>query len=163
MPEEHPRNDGAPVGRLAVSGSAMLEAMQIRDLTSADIPAAVALWEQAGLTRPWNPPAIDLQRALNGWTSTVLGAFNGGRLAGTVMVGHDGHRGWVCYLAVGESHRGAGLGRQLMTAAEGWLREHGAVKVQLMIRADNAAVLGFYDHLGYEDSEVQVRSKWLNQ
>lgn len=137
--------------------------MQIRDMTSADIPAAVALWEQAGPTRPWNPPAIDLQRALDGPTSTVLGSFNLEKLVGTAMAGHDGHRGWIYYLAVDKRHRGTGLARDLMAAAEAWLQEHEVVKVQLMVRAGNAAVLSFYDHLGYEDSEVQVRSKWLNQ
>ncbi|WP_081882212.1 GNAT family N-acetyltransferase [Cryobacterium sp. MLB-32] len=54
-----------------------------------------------------------------------------------------------------------GLGRKMMTAAEHWLREQGAVKVQLMIRSTNDAVLGFYNHIGYEDADVQVRSKWL--
>lgn len=141
----------------------MLNTMQIRDATPADVDAVVALWEQAGLTRPWNPPAIDLQRALDGATSTVLAAYTDEQLAGTVMVGHDGHRGWIYYLAVDELHRGTGLGRNLMAAGESWLREHGAVKVQLMIRADNATVLGFYDHLGYEDANVQVRAKRLSQ
>ena len=92
--------------------------MQICDLTSMDIEAAAALWRQAGLTRPWNPPELDLRRALDGHTSTVLGAFDDERLVGTVMVGHDGHRGWVYYLAVDESRRGTGLGKRLMTAAE---------------------------------------------
>lgn len=146
-----------------MSASDNLEAMQIRDLTPADFPAVVELWEQVGLTRPWNAPETDAQRALDGATSTVLGAFNDEQLVGTIMVGSDGHRGWIYYLAVGESHRGTGLGRQLMAAGEYWLHEHGAVKVQLMVRASNAAVLSFYDHLGYEDADVQVRSKWLNQ
>ncbi|QNE45793.1 GNAT family acetyltransferase [Glaciihabitans sp. INWT7] len=138
--------------------------MEIRDVTSADIPAAVILWSRVGLTRPWNPPETDLQRALDGPTSTVLGAFDGERgLVGTAMVGHDGHRGWIYYLAVDSGHRSTGLGRQLMAAAETWLRAEGAVKVQLMIRSGNDAVLGFYDHLGYEDSDVQVRSKWLDR
>ena len=136
--------------------------MQICDLTSMDIEPAAALWQQAGLTRPWNPPEPDLRRALDGHTSTVLGAFDDEGLVGTVMVGHDGHRGWVYYLAVDESRRGTGLGKRLMTAAEVWLRERGAVKVQLMVRSSNEAVLGFYDHLGYEDADVRVRSKWLN-
>jgi ribosomal protein S18 acetylase RimI-like enzyme len=114
-----------------------------------------------GLTRPRNPPILDLQRALDSSASTVLGGFDGGELVGTVMVGHDGHRGWVYYLAVDESQRGIGLGREMMTAAEHWLREHGAVKAQLMIRSTNEAVLGFYDHIGYDDADVQVRSKWL--
>ena len=135
--------------------------MQIRDLTSANIGAATSLWFKAGLTRPWNPPELDLQRALDGVTSTVLGAFDNDQLIGTVRVGHDGHRGWVYYLAVEEDRRGTGLGRQMMSAAENWLREHGAVKVQLMVRPTNEAVLGFYERLGYEDANVQVRSKRL--
>lgn len=137
--------------------------MNIRDLTPADVAAAVVLWEHAGLVRPWNPPGMDLQRALDGPTSTVLGAFDDEHLAGTVMVGHDGHRGWIYYLAVEERHRGRGLGRELMASAETWLHHHGAVKVQLMIRAGNPDVLGFYNHLGYEGTDVQVRSKWLNE
>ena len=48
-----------------------------------------------------------------------------------------------------------------MSAAENWLREHGAVKVHLMVRSTNEAVLGFHEHLGYEDANVQVRSKRL--
>ena len=135
--------------------------MQIRDLTSANIGTATSLWVRAGLTRPWNPPELDLQRALDGVTSTVLGAFDNDRLIGTEMVGLDGHRGWVYYLAVDENRRGAGLGKQLMSSAENWLREHGAVKVHLMVRSTNEAVLGFYEHLGYEDANVQVRSKRL--
>jgi len=135
--------------------------MRISDLTPEDLRSAAALWDQAGLTRPWNPPESDLRRALAGETSTVLGLFDEKTLVGTVMVGHDGHRGWVYYLAVDESQRGQGLGRQLMLAAEDWLRERGVVKLQLMVRSANAGVLDFYDHLGYEDSDVQVRAKWL--
>ncbi|TFC34053.1 GNAT family acetyltransferase [Cryobacterium sp. MDB1-18-2] len=133
----------------------------IADLTPADLGSASALWDQAGLTRPWNPPELDLLRALAGETSTVLGLFDGKILVGTVMVGHDGHRGWVYYLAVDDTHRGTGLGRRLMVAAEDWLRERGVVKLQLMVRSANAAVLSFYDRLGYEDADVQVRAKWL--
>nr|WP_277871726.1 GNAT family acetyltransferase [Cryobacterium sp. MDB2-33-2] len=135
--------------------------MHIADLTPADLGSASALWDQAGLTRPWNPPELDLLRALAGETSTVLGLFDGKTLVGTVMVGHDGHRGWVYYLAVDDTHRGTGLGRRLMAAAEDWLRERGVVKLQLMVRSANAAVLSFYDRLGYEDADVQVRAKWL--
>lgn len=136
--------------------------MQLRDITTADFDAVIALWDEAGLTRPWNPPAADLQRALDTTTSTVLGAFVDGRLVGTVMVGHDGHRGWVYYLAVTTSERGTGLGRRLMQAAEAWLVEHGAVKLQLMVRQSNTAVVGFYDRLGYTDADVRVLAKRLD-
>ena len=46
--------------------------------------------------------------------------------------------------------RGEGIGRALVTAAEDALLEMGCPKVQLMVRPDNADVLGFYDTLGYE-------------
>ncbi|MCU1446654.1 GNAT family acetyltransferase [Cryobacterium sp.] len=136
--------------------------MNIEEISPAAFPAVIALWEEAGLTRPWNPPAADLQRALDTPTSTVLGAVIDNRLVGTVMVGHDGHRGWVYYLAVALTERGSGLGRTLMQAAEAWLVERGAVKVQLMVRETNAAVSGFYDRLGYTDADVRVLAKRLD-
>jgi ribosomal protein S18 acetylase RimI-like enzyme len=66
------------------------------------------------------------------------------------MVGSDGHRGWVYYLAVAPARRRAGLGRTMMDAAEAWLRARGAPKIQLMVREDNEAALGFYEALGLE-------------
>ena len=137
--------------------------MDIADLRPTDADAAVALWHRSGLTRPWNPPKTDLDRALDGETSTVLGGYEGSRLVATIMVGHDGHRGWVYYLAVDEGHRCHGRGRQMMAAAESWLRQRGAVKLQLMVRASNEEVLNFYDGLGYEDADVRVRAKWLDK
>jgi len=121
----------------------------IEALSDADVTAAVALWEEAGLTRPWNDPATDYRRASESSSSTILGLREDGRLVGTAMVGCDGHRGWVYYLAVAQSHRGRGLGRELMAAAERWLKAAGAPKIQFMVRAENDAVLSFYDHLGY--------------
>jgi GNAT superfamily N-acetyltransferase len=86
---------------------------------------ATELWRDCSLTRPWNDPDVDLERAVRGASSTVLAAVAEGGLVGTVMVGHDGHRGWVYYLAVRSEHRGQGIGRDLMSAAESWLRERG--------------------------------------
>jgi ribosomal protein S18 acetylase RimI-like enzyme len=136
--------------------------VHLTDITPADFPAVVALWEEAGLTRPWNPPVVDLQRALDTETATVLGAVRADSLVGTVMVGHDGHRGWVYYLAVATAERGTGVGRALMQAAETWLADRGAVKVQLMVREANTAVTGFYDRLGYADADVRVLAKRLD-
>jgi ribosomal protein S18 acetylase RimI-like enzyme len=77
------------------------------------------------------------------------------------MVGHDGHRGWVYYLAVARSQQRVGLGSELMRAAEEWLRTRGAVKVQLMVRSDNESSLDFYRRVGYESNDVTVLSRWL--
>lgn len=123
---------------------------------------AVALWREAGLTRPWNDPVEDLQRALRGPDSTVLAGVVDDRLVGTAMVGHDGHRCWVYYLAVREDHRGRGFGRSLMTACEQWADVYGIPKIQLMVRSGNAPVIAFYERLGYERSDVAVLGRRLD-
>jgi ribosomal protein S18 acetylase RimI-like enzyme len=135
--------------------------VETRVLTEADRGAAVAIWEAVGLTRPWNSPVDDFDRALAGATSTVLGTFDGEELVATVMVGHDGHRGWVYYLAVHPSMRGQGLGSRMMETAEDWLRERDVVKLNLMVRNSNSDALKFYERLGYEDGEVTVLGRWL--
>ena len=136
--------------------------IEIRPLDPARSADAVALWEAAGLTRPWNDPFADLHRALAGPSSTVLAAHQDGRLVATAMVGHDGHRGWVYYLAVTEGARGAGHGRAMMAACEAWLRERGVPKLELMIRTGNAAVAAFYAALGYGSEDVIVMSRRLD-
>ena len=124
---------------------------------------AIGLWERTGLTRPWNDPAADLHRALTGTASTVLAAVEHDELLATAMVGHDGHRGWVYYLAVTPAQQGRGLGRRLMQACEQWVQARGIPKIQLMVRADNAPVTAFYERLGYADAHVVVLGRRLDR
>ena len=125
----------------------------------ADEAATVALWHAAGLTRPWNDPAADFRMALANATSALLLARDGPELLGSVMVGFDGHRGWVYYLAADPARRGRGIGRALMAAAEAWLVERGCPKIQLMVRGDNHAAKGFYAAIGYEVQDVVTLGK----
>lgn len=92
----------------------------------------------------------------------MLGIRDGDAVVATVMVGDDGHRGWVYYLAVDPSMQRQGMGARLMRAAEAWLLERGGVKLQLMVRADNAAVAAFYRALGYEEQAVAVLGRRLD-
>lgn len=123
---------------------------------------AVALWHAAGLTRPWNDPGADLSRALAGPASTVLGTVASDRLVGTVMIGHDGHRGWVYYLAVAEDWRRRGVGTALVQACEQWLVERDIPKLHLMVRSDNDAARSFYAPLGYDVVDVVVLGRRLD-
>ncbi len=136
--------------------------MDIVELGPSDASAAVSLWQEAGLTRPWNDASADFARAVSGPSSAVLGLREAGRLVGTAMVGHDGHRGWVYYLAVASSAQGTGLGRHLMEACEAWLVARGIPKIQFMVRGDNTPVLDFYDHLGYAHQDVVVLGRRLD-
>lgn len=135
--------------------------MEVEELGSDDARAAAQLWSVVGLTRAWNDPLDDFIKAIDGTTSAVLGIKRFDGLIGTVMVGFDGHRGWVYYLAVAPAEQGKGFGADLMAGAEEWLRRRGALKVQLMVRHTNPGVLGFYEKLGYEDAETTVMGRWL--
>lgn len=129
----------------------------------ADIPALVALWQRAGLTRPWNDPHADIALARRGPHSTILAGKAGGVLVGSVMVGHDGHRGWVYYLSVEPDHQRRGIGSLLLTAAEDWLRARAVPKLMLLVRPDNTDVRAFYHAEGFIEEPRIVFSKRLDE
>ena len=99
---------------------------------------------------------------MTGSTSTVLAAVEHDELLATAMVGHDGHRGWVYYLAVTPAEQGRGLGRRVLQACEQWVHARGIPKIQLMVRADNAPVADFYQRLGYAEAHVVVLGRRLD-
>lgn len=133
----------------------------IREANLDDEAACIALWQAAGLTRSWNDPAFDLRRALAQPQSTIFLHEHEGGLIGSAMVGDDGHRGVVYYVATHPDHRTQGIARALMAAAEEWLKARGCPKLNLMIREGNEAVATFYKKLGYEMEERTVMAKKL--
>ncbi len=139
-----------------------LPTLAIAPIDDADVADVVALWQACGLTRPWNDPAADIALARKESNATVLIGRDEGAIAATVLVGHDGHRGWVYYLAVDPVRRHRGYGCVMMAAAEDWLRRRGIEKLQLLVRADNSQVRGFYQALGYSEPERVIFAKWLD-
>jgi ribosomal protein S18 acetylase RimI-like enzyme len=136
--------------------------LAIAPIVDRDVSKVVALWQACGLTRPWNDPAADIALARKGSNATVLIGRDDDAIVATVLVGHDGHRGWVYYLAVSPDHRHKGYGRIMMDAAERWLRERDIEKLQLLVRPDNAKVKDFYQSLGYAMQERIIYAKWLD-
>lgn len=136
--------------------------LDISDITDADLEAVVALWTRCGLTRPWNDPRADIAFARSSPDATVLVGRIDGEAVASVMVGHDGHRGAVYYVSVDPDLKAGGLGRQIMAAAEDWLRAHGVWKLNLSIRPENAGVAAFYEALGYDRQELVSMTKWLD-
>ena len=136
--------------------------LSIAPIEDDDVASVVALWERCGLTRPWNDPAADIALARRGDNAAVLVGRDGCNLVASVMVGHDGHRGWVYYVSVDPDCRGKGFGRIIMTAAEQWLRERGILKLMLIVRRDNAKVQAFYETLDYAEQERILYAKWLD-
>jgi ribosomal protein S18 acetylase RimI-like enzyme len=142
--------------------TASLPALSIAAIEDADIATVIVLWQRCGLTRPWNDPAADIALARKGANAAVLVGRDNCGIVASVLVGHDGHRGWVYYLAVDPDHRHKGYGRVIMGAAEDWLRTRGITKLQLMVRADNSQVQAFYQSLGYLEQERIVFARWLD-
>lgn len=136
--------------------------LPIRPAEEADEAATIALWRACGLVVSYNDPGADFRFARAGGASDVLVAVDAkGNVVGSVMVGHDGHRGWLYYVAADPGMRSRGIGRRMVKAAEAWLSERGVRKAELMVRQSNAGVTAFYERLGFERSAVVVLQRWL--
>jgi ribosomal protein S18 acetylase RimI-like enzyme len=133
----------------------------IRAFDVSDTEDVVSLWQETGLSRPWNNPYQDIRRKLTVQPELFLVAVDGSSVVGTVMAGYDGHRGWLYYLASAPARRGEGIGRRLVEAAEALLLEMGCPKVQLMVRTENVEVHDFYAALGFEPFETWNTGKRL--
>jgi ribosomal protein S18 acetylase RimI-like enzyme len=136
--------------------------LSITPIEDADIAGVIALWRRCGLVRPWNDPEADIALARRGDNSDVLIGRDGEAIAASVLVGHDGHRGWVYYVSVDPDHRRLDFGRAIMAAAEDWLRARGIEKLQLMVRPDNTQVQAFYESIGFGEQKRIVYAKWLD-
>jgi len=139
----------------------MTDGVRVRSVEDGDVEQIVALWGKAGLLRPWNDPRHDIAFARSNSHSTVLVATHDEAIVGTAMVGQDGHRGWIYYVACDPGMRRHGIGRRVMEAAERWLAEQGIWKIQLLIRSDNQEAEGFYGKLGYADTRSRCFQKVL--
>lgn len=162
---------------------ALVSGAVIRPFRREDTEAVVALWRAAGLVVPWNDPYRDIERKLTVQPELFLvvqdtvvdagavdntaaedAAGGGGasaRVVGVAMVGYDGHRGWVNYLAVDESRRGEGIGAAIMAEAERLLVERGCPKLNLQVRSTNQGVIDWYRSLGYEPDHAVGLGKRL--
>jgi ribosomal protein S18 acetylase RimI-like enzyme len=138
------------------------ESLAVTPMADGDVATVVELWQRCGLTRPWNDPSADLAFARRGPNSAVLVGRRDGAIVATVMVGHDGHRGWFYYLGVDPPQQGRGFGRAMTQAGEAWLLARGVAKAQLMVRADNDRVRAFYQALGYGEQQRIIFAKWLD-
>ncbi|HLA01565.1 MAG TPA: GNAT family acetyltransferase [Aestuariivirga sp.] len=133
-----------------------------RELQDVDVESVVTLWKRCDLTRPWNDPYKDIQFAREGETSTVLVGDVEGRVVASVMVGHDGHRGVLYYLAVDPEFQKRGYGKSTVAAGETWLRDRGVWKINLMVRSENEVAGRFYERMGYEINPVTSFGKRLD-
>jgi len=141
----------------------MQEKLSLRVYGAEDFAALVQLWSDCDLLRPWNEPRKDIDRCLANPSSAILVSEHPERegLGASVMLGSDGHRGWLYYLAVAPDLQRTGCGQQTVRAAENWLAERGVGKVMLMLRPDNKGIIDFYRSVDYEIEERVLMAHWL--
>ncbi|MBT8202283.1 MAG: GNAT family acetyltransferase [Acidimicrobiia bacterium] len=137
--------------------------MDVRPFRHADQPAVIELWEACGLVRPWNDPVRDIARKQAVQAELFLVAEIEGEIVGSAMAGYDGHRGWVNYLATAPEHQHRGIATALMASVEDGLRELGCPKINIQIRADNAAAAAFYERIGFSPDAVISLGKRLEE
>lgn len=135
--------------------------MDIRAYLESDQEAVITLWSKCGLVVAHNDPGKDIARKLAVGRDLFLVGVENGEVMASVMGGYDGHRGWVNYLAVSPDHRLQSHGTVLMRAIEKLLMERGCSKLNLQIRRSNAAIIDFYNSIGYAEDAVVSMGKRL--
>ena len=135
--------------------------MEIRVYQQSDEKDVIQLWIECGLTVPWNNPKLDIERKLKENAEEILVGIIDNEIMATVIVGYDGHRGWVYYLGVKPKYQKLGYGNRIMEAAEKRLLEIGCPKINIMVRDTNSDVINFYQAIGYEKQNIVTLGKRL--
>jgi ribosomal protein S18 acetylase RimI-like enzyme len=135
--------------------------LEIRAYQPGDETQVIELWHRCGLTVPYNNPKRDIQRKLRVQSDMFLVGVIDEIVIATAMVGYDGHRGWVNYLAVAPEHQRKGIASRLMEEAEIRLLSMGCPKINLQVRTSNTGVIKFYEKIGYKLDDVVSMGKRL--
>ena len=116
--------------------------------------AVVDLWKKCGLVVPQNDPAEDINKKIAFQPELLFVGLLENKVIGSIMIGYEGHRGWINYLAVSPEHQRRGYGKQLVLKAIDVLGRMGCLKINLQVRRSNVGVIDFYKHLGFKEDDV---------
>ena len=116
--------------------------------------AVVELWRKCSLVVPQNDPVEDIQEKLRFQPDLFFVGLLDGRVVGSIMVGYEGHRGWINYLAVAPESQRKGYGKKLVMKATDVLKKMGCPKINLQVRRSNTSVISFYKRLGFKEDDV---------
>ena len=128
--------------------------MEIRPYKNSDQEALLQLWTECGLITELNNPIQDIQRKSMVNPEWLLVGLKKGEIIASCMVGYEGHRGWINYLAVTPTEQRQGYAHQMMTEAERLLKDAGCPKINLQVRSSNASVVAFYESIGFKVDPV---------
>ena len=125
--------------------------MTIRLLKEEDFPQLLALWTATpgmGLNSADDSPE-GIRQYLRRNPDTCFAAEAEGRIVGAILAGHDGRRGFLYHLAVGESQRLQGIGRALVRSALAALKAQGIRKAALVAFRNNRLCNNYWKSISF--------------
>ncbi|MGM0825102.1 MAG: GNAT family N-acetyltransferase [Pseudomonadota bacterium] len=134
--------------------------MHYRTMIINDYEAAIALWSESEGVRLRDADSREgIEKYLLRNPGLSFVAEEDGELAGTIMAGHDGKRGYVQHLSVADSHRREGIATRLVSLCLEALKHEGILKSHLMILPENEAAKQFWASQGWAcRSDIQLYS-----
>mgnify|MGYP001003524819 CR=1 FL=1 len=134
-----------------------------RKMHSNDHSAATALWRSLpGMGLSGADAKAEIEKFLKKNPETCWVAEWGDSLAGTILGGSDGRRGYIYHLAVREDLQKRGIGNGLLTRCLDAFRAAGIQKCHLLVYHDNLAGIAFWEHASWKLREdVLIMSKDL--
>lgn len=81
--------------------------------------------------------------------NTCFVAEDNGKIAGVIMSGHDGRRGFINHTTVKQEYRGQGIGKKLVDSALAALEAEGIHKVALVAFEKNVSGNIFWEKVGF--------------
>lgn len=137
--------------------------VEIREFTMQDYPAAHALWRESegiALRESDSPESINHFLDRNPGMSFV--AYDGDRLVGAALGGHDGRRGYLHHVAVARRERRSGIGSALVLRCLDKLRACGIERCHLFIERENPQAKAFWKGIGwFERNDLWMMSRDL--
>ncbi|MFB5761672.1 GNAT family N-acetyltransferase [Paenibacillus medicaginis] len=139
----------------------MGEEILIRSMSMDDYGEALELWhsvEGLAVSEADSPEQLGRYLERNHGFSFVCVIES--RIAGTLLSGHDGRRGYMYHLAVDPAYRSRGIASQLVEHALEALRREGIDKCHIFVISDNETGKRFWSANGWEQrSGFYVYSK----
>ncbi len=125
--------------------------MEIRKMTIGDYEKVYDLWmscKNMGFN-DIDDSREGIEKYLRRNPDTSFVAEDEGLIAGVILGGHDGRRGFIHHACVRESYRHQGIGRKLVDTCLEALKKEGISKVALLVFKYNEAGNGFWEACGF--------------
>ena len=119
-----------------------------------------ALWKAAeGVGVDESDRRNSIERYLQRNAGLSLVAFDGERLIGAALCGHDGRRGYLSHVAVDQQYQGQGLGRRIVQECLSRLEAQGISGCNIRLYEDNHEGRRFWERIGFWRHNVEVWTK----